>query len=473
MQTLTTARRTGVILLTLLSVTPVAGLVRGPDASGYMASDATVYSFVDVSAGGASVLGGTDDGTAALTLPFSFTFYGQSYSLVCVSSNGAIYFVPSAASCTGVNDFANVDLALTTPNDWPALFPYWTDLTFQAPGAGSVFYQTIGTAGSRRFVVQWNDAFPAASPNAVTFQAILSEGSNNVLFQYKTVTLGAGNPASNGAQATIGIRNAGGSATNTVIEWSVDAPVLRDGTAILFTSDRTPPVTTAAVTGSAGANGWFVGPVQVALTATDPDSPVASTSYSIDGGSLQVYAAPIPVSGDGIHHVSYFSVDPAQNQELPLQVDVKIDATAPVVTATATLVPSERDDEGPRRGGRQAQRGRSNNRRQAEDAVKISVTGAITDAVSGVDASSARYAVADASGIVQQSGAITVGADGGYAVVVTLGSDGSERDDRNGRERNDREKEGSTLTITVRAADAAGNVGSAAATVNVPREHDR
>src|SRR6185503_12879808 len=110
-------------------------------------------------------------------------------------------------------DFANIDLALTTPNNWPALFPYWTDLTFQVPGAGSVFYQTVGAAGSRRFIVQWNNAVPGASTaatSAVTFQALLTEGSSDVLFQYKTVTLDAGDPASNGGQATVGIRNADG-----------------------------------------------------------------------------------------------------------------------------------------------------------------------------------------------------------------------------------------------------------------------
>ena len=50
------------------------GATKGPDAGGYTASDATVYSFVDISggSGGASVLSGTDDGVVALTKKFSF-----------------------------------------------------------------------------------------------------------------------------------------------------------------------------------------------------------------------------------------------------------------------------------------------------------------------------------------------------------------------------------------------------------------
>ncbi len=250
MRKLTPVRFAAIALLVSAAV-PVFAALRGPDAAGYTATDATVFSFVDVSGGGASVLAGTDDGTAPLTLPFAFTFYGASYTQVCVSSNGAIYFAPSAASCAGVNDFANTDLALTTPNDWPAVFPYWTDLTFQTPGAGSVFYQTQGVAGGRRFVVQWNNAMPGSSSSPVTFQAILSEGTNAITFQYKTVTLGAGNPASNGAQATVGIRNNGGNTSNKLLAWSFNAPVLRDGVAILFgnsTADSTAPVVTATAT---------------------------------------------------------------------------------------------------------------------------------------------------------------------------------------------------------------------------------
>lgn len=348
--------RHAAFVLLVSAAVPVIAAVRGPDAAGYTATDATVFSFVDVSAGGASVLAGTDDGSAPLTLPFAFTFYGQSYTRVCVSSNGAIYFAPSAASCTGVNDFANIDLALTTPNDWPAVFPYWTDLTFQAPGAGSVFYQTQGAAGGRRFVVQWNNAMPGSSSSPVTFQAILSEGTNTIAFQYKTVTLGAGNPASNGAQATVGIRNSGGNTSNKLLAWSFNAPVLRDGVAILFgnsTADSTPPVVTAT---------------------------------------------PTPVS----------------------------------------LWPPN---------------GKT---------VNVIVKGAIHDAASAIIASSVRYTVADSYGQVQPSGAIAIGAGGVYSVSIPLVAA------RNGNDQN-----GRTYAITVRAADAAGNVGTATAIVTVPHDQGK
>src|SRR3954468_9696775 len=157
----------------------ILAATKGPVGAGYTASDATVYSLVDISGtgGGASVLAGIDDGVVPLTLPFAFQFYGKAYTTLCASANGAVYFVPGASACAGFTDFANIDLTSgPTPNDFPALLPFWSDLTFQVPGAGAVFYQTVGAAGSRRFVMQWNNAYPQGSPNPVTFQVVLSEG---------------------------------------------------------------------------------------------------------------------------------------------------------------------------------------------------------------------------------------------------------------------------------------------------------
>jgi hypothetical protein len=266
---------------------------RGPDAAGYTATDGTVYSFVDVSGtgGGASILGGTDDGTAPLTLPFTFRFYGQNYTLLCVSTNGALYFVPSLAQCSGVNDFANSDLTSSAPeNDPPAILPYWSDLTFQVAGAGSVYYQVLGAAGSRRLVVQWSHAFPQGSPNPVTFQAILFEGTNRILFQYQVASLGEGNPASGGGTATIGIRNAGGLASGQQLPWSFDANVIANESAILFTP---PGLTTPTITWANPAPihyGTPLGGTQLNATAdtagTFAYAPPAGTVLSTGTGQL-------------------------------------------------------------------------------------------------------------------------------------------------------------------------------------------
>jgi dockerin type I repeat protein len=224
-------------LVIAAAATIVSAATKGPDAGGYSATDSVVYSFVDISgaSGGTSILAGTDDGLAALTIPFPFKFYGKSYTIACASSNGALYLVDLATACAGFIDFANTDISSTSPpNDFAALLPMWSDLTFQVPGGGSVFYQTVGAAGSRKFIVQWQNAFPQGSLAPVTFQAILHEGSNRILFQYQNVNLCAVNVATSGGRATIGIRNAGALTNQQQIEWSFNAPVIDNTAALQF-----------------------------------------------------------------------------------------------------------------------------------------------------------------------------------------------------------------------------------------------
>jgi len=94
----------------------------------------------------------------------------------------------------------------------PALLPFWSDLSFAVPGAGSVIYQTLGASSNRRFVVQWNNTYPQGSQNPVTFEVVLFESTNKVLFQYQNVDLGVSDANSQAGRATIGIHNSGGKA---------------------------------------------------------------------------------------------------------------------------------------------------------------------------------------------------------------------------------------------------------------------
>lgn len=100
--------------------------------------------------------------------------------------------------------------------------------------------------------------------------------------------------------------------------------------------DDVAPVTTADIAGPA-SNGWFTAPATVTLTATDnaDGSGVARTEYQLDTATAWTpYTAPFTVSGDGRHEVRFRSVDEAGNVEATNAVEVKVDATAPVTTAT-------------------------------------------------------------------------------------------------------------------------------------------
>jgi hypothetical protein len=318
-------------ILAAASITLRATTTKGPDAAGYTGTDVAAYSFVDVSGanGGTAILAGTDDATAALTLPFAFSFYGQAYNLVCISSNGALYFVTSEISCSSVADFSNTDLtSVAAPGDRPALLPFWSDLTFEVPGAGAVFYRTLGTAGSRRFIVQWQNAYPQGSPNPVIFQIVLSETTNRILFQYKSIDLGLGNPATGGGQATIGIRDGGALTNQHQIAWSFDAPVVHDDTAVLFSPGSVAPsAPTISVTG--GAFVYDGGPHPATATATGTNGAAVPGAFTFSygpGGSA-------PPTNGGTYAVtaSFVSSDPGYSNGSGATT-ITINPAAPTIT---------------------------------------------------------------------------------------------------------------------------------------------
>lgn len=120
-------------------------------------------------------------------------------------------------------------------------------------------------------------------------------------------------------------------AGHSISYWSVDIAGNVEA-AHTLTVDTVPPSTTASLTGPAGTNGWYTGTVTVTLTATDAYSTVADTYYTLDGGPQQTYSWPFTVSGDGVHTITFWSVDAAGNTETAHSQTIDIDATPPVIT---------------------------------------------------------------------------------------------------------------------------------------------
>jgi choice-of-anchor A domain-containing protein len=242
-------RGAGVLAWILLAASAGQAASVGPDAFGYVASEATVYSFVDIASSGIGVLTGADDDQAIVNIGFAFQFYGQTYTSLCASTNGLISF----GGCNMA--FANQDLtASSPPGNLPTVAPFWSDLTFAVRGSGAIHYQTLGSAPNRQFVVQWTNAFPINAPEGVTFQAIFFESSNRILFQYKNVNAGAGSPVSLGGRTTVGIRDVNGHANGRRLQWSYNVPVLKNGMALEFAAVGGTPVDL----GAAGPRHWAV-----------------------------------------------------------------------------------------------------------------------------------------------------------------------------------------------------------------------
>lgn len=138
----------------------------------------------------------TDNGVSpAQALPFSFAFFGVPQSSLYIGANGILGF--SADGLANRDNFAMPNSA--APNG--IIAPFWDDLNPGAAGA-AVYAGTIGTEPNRRFVVTWLNVPRVANSALMSFQAILEEGSEDIVFQYRQVD--------GGRSATVGVENLSG-----------------------------------------------------------------------------------------------------------------------------------------------------------------------------------------------------------------------------------------------------------------------
>ena len=99
--------------------------------------------------------------------------------------------------------------------------------------------------------------------------------------------------------------------------------------------DLNPPFTGSSVSGTHGSGIWYRSGVSVSLSPGDgAGSGVIGTSYSVDGGAQLPYAAPIPLTAEGVHRVNYSSTDVVGWVESLRSRDVGIDLTRPTVAAS-------------------------------------------------------------------------------------------------------------------------------------------
>ncbi|MDO8987720.1 MAG: multicopper oxidase domain-containing protein, partial [Coriobacteriia bacterium] len=190
------------------------------------------------------------------------------------------------------------------------------DATLTAPGAGGV---------------TWVDPTPGTSPST------WGDLSNEIGFRIERASVDAsGNPGAFGilgsalanqtSYADTSIMQ-GESYQYRVVAYNNAGETTSSPVAIGPVTDDTSPLTTSNIDSL-----WHQSPFMVSLSATDTLSGVVSTSYAVDGGSIQPYSAPFSVSGQSTHTVEYLSQDTSGNVEMTKSMMLKIDDTAPATT---------------------------------------------------------------------------------------------------------------------------------------------
>jgi glycosidase len=273
-----------------------------------------------------------------------------------------------------------------------------------------------------------------------------------VLDGYETAVVALNNgPASNAATIAVGglfsdgsqLQDAISGATYSVSGGNVALTLAADTGVVLLPSpvnvDLIPPVGSITTNPSANGKGWInSSPVTVNLSATDSGSGVQQLRYWINNGQVTAVAASsasTQISGEGTNSVDLRALDNAGNISSLVGQPVNIDLTPPAVHVSANP---------------------SSIWPPTGNMVPVTVSGTITDNLSGVDPGTAAFVVVDEYGTIHPSGPITLGPGGSYSFTVSLQAS-----------RNGTDQDGRQYMITVSAKDLAGNLGSAATTVTV------
>lgn len=158
-------------------------------------------------------------GQTDIALPFTFTYYGESYDKITVSGNGyAAFNSPFSRSY-------NAPLPdREAPN--AGIYPFWDDLYVDYDSG--IYWSTIGTAPNRRVVIEWRNLSSWYDYLArVSFEVILNE-TGEVTMQYLTPS---DSPYARGALASIGIENESG---DVGIQYSYRTPSIVEDTAVTY-----------------------------------------------------------------------------------------------------------------------------------------------------------------------------------------------------------------------------------------------
>jgi len=118
-----------------------------------------------------------DEGNIDVNLPFTFNYYGNSYTGVTIHANGQILMGTgnSSADFHYSPPFSGIPTA-DEPNNWVG---YWADQFIGSDGL--ITYGVVGSAPNRKLIVRFDHTDYYFSDPSNTFQVELHEGTNDIL----------------------------------------------------------------------------------------------------------------------------------------------------------------------------------------------------------------------------------------------------------------------------------------------------
>ena len=209
---------------------PVEG---GPDAFGYTWDRSLPFEWIDATDGvNVPWLVGSAPGPFDIGFPFSF--YGKEYTRFSIGRG--MLEMESSLGASEPHCIPNLG--------WPDAYiaAFWDDL-YTPHWMGHLFYKLVGEAPERKLVVEWYDVGKTLGRSyGMTFEIVLYEGSNNIRFQYLSMS---GHPDGNARLATIGLENRTG---DSGLQLSCRLPWLTDESVVQIYYRGMQPTPTPTVT---------------------------------------------------------------------------------------------------------------------------------------------------------------------------------------------------------------------------------
>ncbi|SDD69795.1 HYR domain-containing protein [Paenibacillus sp. UNCCL117] len=260
-------------------------------------------------------------------------FGGQAFYLQ--DATGGIYVFQSQSGFHQ-GDVVKITAPLAVYNtELELIEPVAIEKTGTAPLPAPVQAATVDASNQGQLVelsnVKIGPIVSAAPAGSFEFDAVQGETSSHVRVDVRTGLQQSGFPYQEGQTVTVR-----GIASIFKGVYQLKPRGLSDFTA---QADTAAPVTTASLSESPNASGWFNRSVTVTLTAAEEESLPVSTYYSLNGEPAVSYTAPFSIEAEGTHTIQYYSADSAGNQEAVKTETVKLDKTPPSVTLTQSGKP--------------------------------------------------------------------------------------------------------------------------------------
>lgn len=256
--------------------TPLTAVVQGTTETTAYSVASVAYSPFSFTTGTPVLVNIDDTWSGAITIPFCFNFYGNTYTQCVIGSNGLVTF--DLANANGNCPWLLSAGTIIPTNSLPmnSIMGVYEDI--DPTNMGNIYYQISGTAPCRAFVISFHQIPYYGDPNSVntsscsnplfaTYQIVLYETTNiiDIYIENKESCSGW-----NGGLAIEGIQNAAGSVA-TVVSGRNNTVWTATNDGQRFTPTGAPQYTLT----------WFApGNIAIGTTPTVSVCPTTTTTYT-------------------------------------------------------------------------------------------------------------------------------------------------------------------------------------------------